>query len=222
MLFEDNFSSFSRTLRDMAKGKGKKKNNKSLAAKSRLGLELIPGPGRPSNPSQVTSKMWCNMQNFQFPVASGAIAAVATIAPNDILFVSSLQNVWDEFRVLECDVNLYATAATQGASTTAGGLMKFYWDENDSSVPTGTTAGSKRGYFVNLSAQSPHSHIKMHWAAEDLNDLDYVPMTSSSTASVYLKAYCDTSNYGTSASDSVSRIIGVCQVLIEFRGLGGG
>ncbi len=201
---------------------GKKKNTRQKAAKSRLGSELIPGSGRPSNPAQITTKLWCNMVNFVFPVVSGACATVASIAPSGIVFSSSLQNLWDEFRVLQCEVDLYATTATNGTTPTRGGIMKFYWDDNDTSAPTALSANSKRGAIINISAQSPNSHIKIHWQAEDLDDLAYSPMSSPSVSPVCLKAYCDTSEYGTNSADSTSQVIGIPKVLVEFRGLGGG
>ena len=111
-------------------------------------------------------------------------------------------------------------AVTVGAS----GLTKFYLDENDSTVPTATSAAAHLGTLAPNAAENPKSDFMISWRAEDVTDaVWYSCASSASYVPLSLKLYTSSAAYGSSVGVSGAETKWFVQPIItfEFRGVGG-
>lgn len=188
--------------------------NKKVKAKRTLARSLIPGSGRPSNPSQVRVQM-----TIQGPLtvvatqASTALLTLAYIAPSlsALTKLSSYAAVYDEWRLKRIKFHLVPC-------TLANGVTKFVMDDEDATSPTKSWMDSRRGVVLGNNSSDPKNHKTLVYRSEDLDDLEW---QSCSTGSTYtpmaLKMYTELS-WGSPTSTNLWIVS--WEGDFEFRGIG--
>ncbi len=180
-----------------------------------LAQELVPGSARPMNPNQVRTRAVYQFTPSALTTSLSAIIADASnqVKLSNIPNYTYLQSLWEEYRFLSAVWRIY------GTDPTGTGVTAFYCDESDTTVPTLSTAGSKRGIKApNCSTATPKNGWVVRWAAQDLKDLQWTA-TQTITTFVTMKAYTD-GNYGCSTTSTQLWLI-QCTVELELRGQGG-
>lgn len=189
--------------------KGKKRAKKSL------GTVLLPGSGRPSNPSQVMVRM-----KLQGPILKVNTQPTTALLDNAVVLpslaslsqVSSISAVYDEWRLTGIDFLIQMVGLNNGQT-------KFVLDDEDSTSPNATWMNSRIGYYVPNNSCAPGSKRIIHYRSEDLDDLEW---QSCATASTYtpmaLKMYTSATEYGTTASVALFTVSWIGH--FEFRGIG--
>ncbi len=143
-------------------------------------------------------------------ITAGGIANVITVNFGLILnWATRFAAVFREYCIVGVCFDI------QRAGTAIPGVLKIFYDEKDSGIPTSTGALSSIGYELTLSTTADVGRRRcFEWVAQDYADLGWLIATTSYNIG-YLKLYTDSTNYGCS---------GACDILItpvlqvEFRG----
>ncbi len=188
--------------------------NQSKKKKNDLAHRMIPGPGGPSNPSQVQVGMWLQGPPTKLTSQSstGLISAAITPSLNAVTNSSSFKTVYDEWRLTK----IRFTCIPLG---TNGGTTKFVLDDADATLPNSTYAGSRRGSLTTNNSSYKGSTLRLNYRSQDLSDLEWYGTASASTYTpVALKVYTDLSTYVTQPSTDLWLIS--WEGYFEFRGIG--
>lgn len=188
---------------------------KTKRGKRSLGTVLLPGSGKPSNPSQVIVRM-----KLQGPIlkvstqASTALLDNAYVAPSlsSLSQVSSFSNIYDEWRLTGIDFYIQMVGLNNGQT-------KFVPDDEDATSPSSTWMNSRIGYLLSNNSCSPNSKKVIHYRSQDLDDLEWQSCGSgSSYTPMALKMYTSATEYGTTPSVALFTVSWIGH--FEFRGIG--
>lgn len=186
----------------------------SRQGRSRLDGMILPGSSRPSNPSQIVTRMWIQgpPTKITSQASTGLIAVNVNPSLSALTNASSFKTVYDEWRLTAINFKLTPLGAN-------GGATKFILDDEDAVVPVLSFANARRGTLLsNNSANEKSTHV-LSYRCEDIDDLKFISATNSSTYSpVSLKVYSDLSTYVSQPSTDMWLI--TWEGHFEFRGVG--
>lgn len=188
---------------------GKKK------VKARLGQILLPGSGKPSNPSQVINRV--KLQGPVLKVSTQATTALldnAYVAPSlaGLTQVSSWSAIYDEWRLIGVDFYVQMIGLNNGQT-------KFVCDDEDTTSPSSTWMNSRIGFLLANNSSAPGSRRIIKYRCQDLDDLEWQSCATQSTYTpMALKMYTSVTEYGTTASVGLFTVSWIGH--FEFRGIG--
>jgi len=144
-------------------------------------------------------------------ITTGVIANVTNLNVTDITgFSTRFGSTFDEYRILGVNVMLRPVAVSTGVSVA-------WFDEKSPAAPTANEAQERIGKRLTNTNASDKSVCVMRWRARDLLDLEYQPI-SGTTTPVYWKLYTDLATWGSPGAATPLWIVEPV-FLIEFRGI---
>jgi hypothetical protein len=168
----------------------------------------------PSYPKQVVWQSWLPAapRKLTTTVTTGVIADSYNISfaiPTS--FATRFQSTFVEARVVK------AKFAIRMFSSTAPGVLRFFFDEKATAAPLLVEAQERA--VLSVSASDTGTRSVLEWTCTDITDLGYLPIASAATK-VTFKSYTDNANFGASivATDYCEILP---EILVQFRGLMG-
>jgi hypothetical protein len=191
------------------------RGNKSRARRGskiprRVQATLGDGPAY-SGQQRATLRLTGESTILSTTVTTGVIAqslAIDKTAIGD--FATRFASTFDEYRVLKASIKIRPLAVSTG-------VTRFFFDEKTSSTPSATQAAERVGQTLANNSAAHASTRSMSWRARDLGDLAYQSI-GGSTATVWLKVYTDTANFGAPIAVTPLWLIEY-NITFEFRGL---
>lgn len=191
------------------KGTGPGRKGKQLATK------LIPGPSRPSDPSQIVVKQQLSGPGILISTqASTALLSQGYVTPSlsALNQATSWKGVYDEYRLVGVDYHIQAVGLNNG-------VTKFVVDDSEASTPSLSWIENRAGYLLSNNSCAGNSHKVIRYRAQDLSDLTWQGTYSAASYTPFaLKMYTNATNMGTTPSVNLFYIWWVGH--FEFRGIG--
>lgn len=181
-----------------------------------LATAMFPGPGKPSNASQVKVGMWLQGPPTKLTSQSstGLVSAAITPSLSALTLASNWKAIYDEWRLLRIRFTLIPLGAN-------GGCTKFIMDDEDATIPNASFAAERRGLLATNNSANHTSPIVLNYQSQDVDDLKFVgTVTSPSYTPMALKVYTDLSTYVTQPSTDLWLVS--WEGFFEFRGIGAG
>ncbi len=150
-----------------------------------------------------------NIGGLATTVTTGVIANVVTVSAANVLGLTRYTNAWDEYRILEAHIDIIPVL-------TSTGILRHFWDEQSSSVPT-TNESVERDVYSQLISNGFKNIKTFTWKPRDIADLKFIA-SSTSAAVAYFKSYTDAANWGApTAATTVA--VQQLRLIVEFRGV---
>lgn len=149
----------------------------------------------------------------RYTMSSGALASTPSLSPNSWIngFNTHWATAFKQYVVLKAQV--FVTPVFVG---TAQGQVWVRITE-DSTSPDGSMVNAERGVITLDSVEDDRaSKVSMTWTPHSAEDLTFTS-TSSGLDFAYLKVYANSTNTGSSASDSTTQISVQVLYTIAFR-----
>ncbi len=191
------------------------KKSKKKGSGPGLARKLLPGSGRPSDPSQIAVEMKLAGPGILISTqASTALLNQGYITPSlsALNQAASWKGIYDEFRLVEVEYHIQAVGLNNG-------VTKFVVDDSEASTPSRSWIENRIGHVLSNNSCAPNSHKVIRYCAQDLTDLAWNGTYSAATYTPFaLKMYTDATYFGSTPSVNVFYIWWIGR--FQFRGIG--
>lgn len=207
------------SLKNWGKKGGKKKRSGSNRGEEKMVNSLGPGKHISLQNAKIT---YISRKIFQGPAVAESCSAAGLINVALATTIANFTNnanlfaTFDEWKVHEWGVQVQACQCESSAAI--AGITNFWFDEDDTTVPTfAMTSHRTTQKLQNSAVASLASCAKYTYKPNGLVEKDWVNTTGSPMAGSF-KIYTDAANFGTQAS---AQVMYICTpfVIASFRGL---
>ncbi len=178
-----------------------------------LDKALIPGSAKPSVPAQKVMKTTVDGYSLYSSNAGGVFAIADSPTLSSVPGYANFSAGFDEFRIVGIDWAVIPTTVD------VPGVMLAYIDDSDATAPTLSSAGTRDGKALALSANSG-KRLAFKWRSQNFTDLTWLDVSSGAgTQFATCKIFASSATGG--GSGPVNNAVFVRWKLhVEFRGFG--
>jgi len=189
------------------------KQTKGSTRRGGLDKALIPGSARPSVPAQKVMKTTVDGYALYSSNAGGTFAIADSPTLASVPGYANFSAGFDEFRIVGIDWAVIPTTVD------LPGVMLAYVDDSDATAPTLTSAATRDGKTLAMSANSG-KRLAFKWRSQNFTDLTWLDVSSgASTQFATCKIFASNALGGGSGPIN-GGIFVRWKLHVEFRGFG--